>query len=37
MLNWRIGYLKLLNSNKEDFINAYTKPAGSEETQKQIN
>ena len=37
MLNWRIGYLKLLNTNKADFINAYTKPAGSEETQKQIN
>ena len=37
MLNLRIGYLKLLNSNKADSINAYTKPAGPEETQKQIN
>ena len=37
MLNLRIGYLKLLNYNKADSINAYTKSAGSEETQKQIN
>ena len=37
MLNLRIGYLILLNANKADSINAYTKPAGSEETQKQIN
>ena len=37
MLNWRIGYLKFLKIYKADFINAYSKPAGSEETQKQIN
>ena len=37
MLNWRIIYLNLLKTYKADFINAYSKSAGSKEAQKQIN